>query len=82
MLTECHFQEFSTEAVVWRQLSHPNILPFYGVYQLPRKPPRVCLACPWMENGNLARFLTDQAPNTNCVLLVCNKLEVKHGIHL
>jgi serine/threonine protein kinase len=81
MLTEGHFQEFSSEAVTWRQLSHPNVLPFYGVFKLERNPPRVCLACPWMENGNLERFLADRAPNTDCVPLVCNKLKVRHGIH-
>ena len=81
MLTEDHLQEFSSEAVTWRQLFHPNVLPFYGVYQLARNPLRVCLACPWMENGNLAEFLADQAPNTDCVPLVCNELKVRHGIH-
>jgi serine/threonine protein kinase len=81
MSTEGHFQEFSSEAVTWRQLFHPNVLPFYGVYQLARNPPRVCLACPWMENGNLARFLADRAPNTDCVPLVCDKLKAKHDIH-
>jgi serine/threonine protein kinase len=34
-----------------------------------------------MENGNLAQFLADRAPNTNCVPLVCNKLKVRHSIH-
>jgi len=75
-------KEFSSEAVTWRQLSHPNVLPFYGVYQLARNPPRLCLACPWMENGNLVRFLTDRAPNTDCVPLsldVALGLEYLHG---
>ena len=76
MLTKGHFQEFSSEAVIWRQLSHPNVLPFYGVYKLDRNPPRVCLACPWMENGNLVQFLADRAPKTDCVPLVCNELRV------
>ena len=80
MSTKGHFQEFSS-TVTWRQLLHPNVLPFYGVYQLARNPPRVCLACPWMENGNLAQFLADHAPNTDCILLVHDKLETKHNIH-
>ena len=81
MLNKGHLQEFSSEAVTWRQLFHPNVLPFYGVYQLVRNPPRVCLVCPWMENGNLERFLADRAPNTDCVLLVCDKLKARNGIH-
>ena len=40
---EGHFQEFSSEAATWQQLSHPNLLPFYGVFQLARNPPRVAL---------------------------------------
>jgi len=59
MSTENDVQEFSSEAVIWRQLSHPNVLPFYGVYRLDRDPPRVCFACPWMENGNVVQFLAD-----------------------
>jgi serine/threonine protein kinase len=81
MLTVAHFQEFTSEAVTWRQLSHPNVLPFYGVYQLARNPPRVCLACPWMENGNLVQFLANRALDTNCIPLVCYELKVSHDIH-
>ena len=81
MLSEGHFQEFSSEAVTWRQLCHANVLPFYGVYQLARIPPRLCLACPWMENGNLARFLADRAPTTDCIPLVCDKLKTRHSMH-
>jgi len=75
-------KEFSSEAVTWRQLSHPNVLPFYGVYQLARNPPRVCLVCPWMENGNLAWFLADQVPDIDCVPLsldVALGMEYLHG---
>lgn len=64
------FQEFSCEAVIWRQLTHQNILPFYGVYRLDRNPPRVCFVCPWMENGNLVSYLSERAPATNCVPIV------------
>jgi serine/threonine protein kinase len=64
-----HSQQFSCEAVIWQQLLHPNILPFYGVYHLPNHGLRVCLVSPWMENGNLCRFLKD-FPDTNRILLV------------
>ncbi|KAF8869494.1 kinase-like domain-containing protein, partial [Mucidula mucida] len=45
------------EALVWRQLRHPNILPFLGVNnQL--SPPSFCLVSKWMANGNINEFLT------------------------
>jgi serine/threonine protein kinase len=43
--------------VTWRQLSHPNVLPFYGVFHLNNNRSRVCLVSPWMENGNIIQFL-------------------------
>jgi serine/threonine protein kinase len=49
-------QEFSHEAVVWRQLSHPNLLPFYGIYRS-NNGCRVCLLSPWMDNGTIVQFL-------------------------
>ena len=65
------FQQFSCEAVTWRQLSHDNVLPFYGVYHLDDdEPQRLCLVSPWMENGDIVTFLAKVAPNTDCVLLV------------
>ncbi|KAF8218342.1 hypothetical protein K438DRAFT_25235 [Mycena galopus ATCC 62051] len=29
---EAALKEFGREAVIWRQLCHPNVLPFFGVY--------------------------------------------------
>ncbi|KIM87462.1 hypothetical protein PILCRDRAFT_63602, partial [Piloderma croceum F 1598] len=49
----CSLQDFSTEVVTWRQLSHPNVLPFYGVFHLNNNRTRVCLISQWMENGNI-----------------------------
>jgi serine/threonine protein kinase len=63
-------QGFSSEAVTWRQLSHRNVLPFYGIYHLDVKMPRVCLVCPWMTNGNLVEFLASCASDTDCIPLV------------
>jgi serine/threonine protein kinase len=65
------------EFITWRQLLHPNVLPFYGVYFLNTTVEiRFCLVSPWMENGNIVEFLARRnrrAPNTdatNCVSLV------------
>ncbi|KAJ7819527.1 kinase-like domain-containing protein, partial [Mycena leptocephala] len=45
---------FGREALIWRQLSHPNLLPFLGIYHVEGRP---CLVSPWMENGNVMQFL-------------------------
>ncbi|KAH8832250.1 kinase-like domain-containing protein [Flagelloscypha sp. PMI_526] len=49
-------KEFCHEALVWRQLQHPNVLPFLGVTEtlFPRK---FCLVSPFMKNGNVMSFL-------------------------
>ncbi|KAJ7258629.1 hypothetical protein C8J57DRAFT_1073683 [Mycena rebaudengoi] len=36
-------KEFSREALIWRQLCHPNLLPFFGLYYLENK---LCLISP------------------------------------
>ncbi|KXN92753.1 Serine/threonine-protein kinase HT1, partial [Leucoagaricus sp. SymC.cos] len=38
-------------------LSHSNILPFLGSAVSSEKVPRMCFVFPWMENGNLVRYL-------------------------
>ncbi|KAF6757190.1 kinase-like domain-containing protein [Ephemerocybe angulata] len=45
------------EAILWSQLSHDNLLPFYGVYHLGDQHNRVCLVSPWMEMGNVVDYL-------------------------
>jgi serine/threonine protein kinase len=64
-----YFQKFSMEAVTWRQLSHPNVLPFYGVFHPDGNIPRLCLVSPWMTMGNVVQFLTGIS-NIDCVPLV------------
>jgi serine/threonine protein kinase len=70
------FQNLLREFITWRQLSHPNVLPFYGVYFLEDiLDIRCCLVSPWMENGNVVDFLNrnrfaSDTNTTNCVSLV------------
>ncbi|KAK7019397.1 hypothetical protein VNI00_018086 [Paramarasmius palmivorus] len=54
-------KEYLREAIIWRQLRHPNLLPCLGLYYLDDTQ-RVCLVSPWMENGNLVDFLRNQPP--------------------
>ncbi|KAF8135233.1 kinase-like domain-containing protein, partial [Mycena galopus ATCC 62051] len=56
-------QSFCNEAFIWRQLNHPNILPFLGISKA-LFTGRLCMIAPWMENGNLLSYL-DAHPTVN-----------------
>ncbi|KAF8176647.1 kinase-like domain-containing protein [Mycena galopus ATCC 62051] len=58
---------FGREAVLWRQLSHPNVLPFLGLYYIEN---RLCLVSPWMPNGHIVEFLKNAPPDTDRVSLI------------
>ncbi|KAF7354991.1 Protein kinase domain-containing protein [Mycena sanguinolenta] len=60
-------KKLGREALIWRQLSHPNLLPFFGLYMLED---RLCLVSPWMENGDLRLFLSVAPPDMDRVSLV------------
>ena len=47
-------QRFCREAVAWRHLRHPNILPLLGVTLNEH---RFALVSEWMENGNINEFI-------------------------
>ncbi|KAF9646814.1 hypothetical protein BDM02DRAFT_2890236 [Thelephora ganbajun] len=44
---------FCREAVVWKHLQHPNILPLLGVIRAER---RFAMVSEWMEDGNINDF--------------------------
>ncbi|KAK1218793.1 Rho guanine nucleotide exchange factor [Marasmius sp. AFHP31] len=50
---------FMREATVWRQLKHPNLLPFIGAYylQVDEASSHLCLISPWMDCGDLNGYL-------------------------
>ncbi|KAH6890213.1 hypothetical protein BKA70DRAFT_1572506 [Coprinopsis sp. MPI-PUGE-AT-0042] len=54
-------RNYSKEAVVWSQLRHPNVLPFYGIYcwaphdGMPLE--RMALPSPWLDAGNAVDYL-------------------------
>ncbi|KAJ7664148.1 kinase-like domain-containing protein [Mycena rosella] len=58
-------KEFSREAIIWRQLCHPKLLPFFGLYYLKE---RLCLVSPWMENGHIRAFLKKEPYDTDRLL--------------
>ncbi|KAF8999176.1 kinase-like domain-containing protein [Cyathus striatus] len=55
---------FYKEAILWRHLVHPNLLPFYGIYQLGDTGGRICLVSPWMSNGNISGYLGQHPEKT------------------
>ncbi|KAF8999179.1 kinase-like domain-containing protein [Cyathus striatus] len=67
---------FYKEAILWRHLVHPNLLPFYGIYQLGDTGGRICLVSPWMSNGNIYQCL-QRYPNTNRQHLI---MDIARGI--
>ncbi|KAK1230559.1 Rho guanine nucleotide exchange factor [Marasmius sp. AFHP31] len=53
-------KECMPEAVLWKQLRHPNVLPFLGFFL--DTSGRPCLVSPWMENGNLTEYINSADP--------------------
>jgi serine/threonine protein kinase len=51
-------QRFSREALIWRQLEHPSILPFIGIDKENFEASQhMCLIAPWMNHGTLADYM-------------------------
>jgi serine/threonine protein kinase len=51
-------QKLCREALVWRQLKHPNVLSFIGLsYSVFPHDLLPCLLAPWMENGTLKDYI-------------------------
>ncbi|KAF7319101.1 Kinase-like protein [Mycena chlorophos] len=51
-----HQLRFLREALVWRDLRHPFILPFLGIDN-ETFPLSICIVSPWMEHGTVIRYL-------------------------
>ncbi|KAF8210766.1 kinase-like domain-containing protein [Mycena galopus ATCC 62051] len=79
---EATIKQFGREAVIWRQLSHRNVLPFFGMYSIES---RLCLVSPWMSNGHIVEFLRNAPPGTDRVSLMLDialGLEYLHSKHV
>ncbi|KAJ6457322.1 kinase-like domain-containing protein, partial [Mycena sanguinolenta] len=48
--------KFCREALVWKELCHPYILPFLGIEES-SFPSRLCMVSPWMEHGTVLNYL-------------------------
>ncbi|KDQ51781.1 hypothetical protein JAAARDRAFT_703975, partial [Jaapia argillacea MUCL 33604] len=76
------FQAFYKEAIIWRQLHHPNVLPFLGV-DLETFPEWPCLVMPWMQNGNLFDYVLNTIDPTchELMELACGVLKGLSYLH-
>jgi hypothetical protein len=64
-------QDFAREGVLWRQLYHPNVLPFYGIHQCnDDRVLRLGLVSPWMDLGTIVEYLRSH-PTVDRPTLVC-----------
>ncbi|KAJ3564127.1 hypothetical protein NP233_g8497 [Leucocoprinus birnbaumii] len=68
------------EIILWSHMLHKNILPFYGLYALDESANRICLVSPYMRNGNLKAFLTNnpRTPHLPLVLDIIDGLVYLH----
>ena len=60
------WQCLSQEIIIWRRLSHPNVLPVLGVS--PELFP-LCIITEWMDHGNIVDF-SGKHPEVNRLRLV------------
>ncbi|KAG6908710.1 hypothetical protein DXG01_003643 [Tephrocybe rancida] len=52
-----HTKKVLHETLIWRQLRHPNVLPFLCLHHVNNNEMRLGLVSPWMQNGNVKEFL-------------------------
>ncbi|KXN83031.1 Ribosomal protein S6 kinase alpha-5 [Leucoagaricus sp. SymC.cos] len=66
------------ELILWAHSSHPNVLPFYGVFvQGGKGSPQTCLVSPFMKNGNLRDYAPRLSQKSRLPLIS----DVVHGLH-
>ncbi|KAF8159772.1 kinase-like domain-containing protein [Crassisporium funariophilum] len=78
---ESLFKDFCVEVLVWRQLKHPNILPFIGANtEIFRS--QYCFISPWMEKGDLMSYLKANPLHDrfNSICEVVDGIEYLHGL--
>ncbi|KAL0953745.1 hypothetical protein HGRIS_004935 [Hohenbuehelia grisea] len=68
-------QKFCREALFWRHVRHPNVMPFIGI-DSETFGSSLCLVSPWMQNGTVLRYLKGNGRDGVDKLL----LEVAQGL--
>ncbi|KAJ7651181.1 kinase-like domain-containing protein [Roridomyces roridus] len=56
------FDKFSKEALVWRYLKHPNVVPFLGIDSTTFENQQRALVSPWMVQGSVLDFVAKNSP--------------------
>jgi hypothetical protein len=60
----CVSQDFCKEGLLWRQLSHPNVLPFIGVDgNIDGDSPSFSMISPWMKRGTVMTYVRSSQYN-------------------
>ncbi|KAH8833424.1 kinase-like domain-containing protein [Flagelloscypha sp. PMI_526] len=79
---------FLKEALVWKQLIHPNILPFIGVSST-CFPNQMCLIAPYMKNGDVMHYIGRQhheppsyTKRMSWILGAARGMQYIHSMHL
>ena len=72
-----HHQVFYGEVVVWKRISHHNIVPFFGVSEAYAP---LSMVSEWMPNGNVRDYVRNN-PERSRLQLVCS-LETASGFGL
>lgn len=73
------YKEFCSEVLVWRQLKHPNILPFIGA-STELFSPRFCFISLWMDRGDIMSYLK-QNPHHDRFAAVCQIVDGVEYLH-
>ncbi|KAJ3552254.1 hypothetical protein NP233_g12923 [Leucocoprinus birnbaumii] len=60
---------YAGEFALWSHLSHPNVLPFYGVHVIEQESQTIGIVSPWMEAGNLSEYLKTNPSSPRVPLL-------------
>jgi serine/threonine protein kinase len=76
-------KRFYGEVVVWKRLIHRNIVPFLGV-AASSDPIPLCMVSPWMENGELRKYLgeTPEADRRMLLMDVVGGIEYLHSLDI
>ncbi|KAH8830011.1 kinase-like domain-containing protein [Flagelloscypha sp. PMI_526] len=76
-------QVFLDEAIIWRHLRHPNVLPFLGISQNAFAH-RTCFVSPFMANGDLMQFLKRNPGHDRIVCLyeIAKGLQYLHASYI
>ncbi|KIK65940.1 hypothetical protein GYMLUDRAFT_952936 [Collybiopsis luxurians FD-317 M1] len=76
-------QALGKEVLLWRQLNHPNILPFLGI-NTELFPPTFCIVSPWMSNGDIISYSRKSPLDLNTklkhMIQIAEGLEYLHGL--